>query len=275
MRRAIIPLLLAGLLIAPARAAEPAAAPDPALVEAIVNKLERDGTLDRAVERALGRLAQKQQETQRQQQLAAQAKAAERARSARKVVPGRDHIRGNAAADVSLIEYSDFECPFCKRFHPTPGAALQRHAGRVNWVWRHFPLGFHDPAARREAIASECAAKLGGNEVFWKYADAVFAHTRSNGQGLAEGKSEAALAEELGIGRDAFARCFTDPGIARRVDEDIAEGNTVGVSGTPATIVRNNRSGESVWVVGAQPAEALDAAIGQVLGGKGRERRQP
>lgn len=275
MRRPIIPLLLAGLLVASARAAEPAAAPDAALVEAIVNRIERDGTLDRAVERALGRLAQKQQETQRQQQLAEQAKAAERAKSARKVAPGRDHIRGNAAAEVSLIEYSDFECPFCKRFHSTPGTLMQRHGGRINWVWRHFPLGVHDPAARREAIASECAAKLGGNEVFWKYADAVFAHTRSNGQGLAEGKSEAALADELGIGGDAFARCLTDPGIARRVDEDIAEGNAVGVSGTPATIVRNNRSGESVWVVGAQPAEALDAAIGQVLGGKGRERRQP
>ncbi len=275
MRRPIIALLLAGLLITPARAAEQAAAPDPVLVEAIVNKLERDGALDRAVERTLGRLAQKQQETQRRQQLAAQSEAAERARSARKVEPGRDHIRGNTAADVSLIEYSDFECPFCKRFHATPGAVLQRHRGRVNWVWRHFPLGFHDPAARREAIASECAAKLGGNAAFWKYADAIFAHTRSNGQGLAEGKSEAALAEELGIGRDAFSRCIADPAIARRVDEDVAEGNAVGVSGTPATIVRNNRSGESIWVVGAQPAEALDAAIEQVLGGKGRERRQP
>lgn len=270
MRRLILAALLTGFNVASAQVAGQAAgvAPDPALVDAIVRKLESDGTLDRAVERALARLSQRQEEARRASEAQRQAQAQERAKAARKVTPGRDHIRGKAAAEVSLIEYSDFECPFCKRFHGTPASLLERHGGRVNWVYRHYPLAFHDPAARREAVASECAAKLGGNAAFWRYADALFANTRSNGQGLPEGKSEEAIAAELGLKRDEFSRCLADPKMALRVDDDLADGAAVGVTGTPATLVRNNRTGATEVVVGAQPAEALDAAIRRVLGAK-------
>lgn len=261
MRRLLLTTLLAGVMAVPGQAAETAAeaAADPALVDAIVRKLESEGTLDRAVERALTRVIERRQEAQRNAQVREQAQAA------RKVAAGRDHIRGNAKAEVSLIEYSDFECPFCKRFHDTPAAVLERHGGRVNWVYRHFPLAFHDPAARREAVASECAAKLGGNEAFWKYTDTLFRHTRSNGQGLAEGKSELTIATELGLKGDDFSRCLPDPAMIKRVDEDIADGNAIGVTGTPATLVRNNRSGATEWVVGAQPLAALQAAVERVL----------
>ncbi len=268
MKRLLLTTLLAGVMAVPGQAAETAAAatPDPALVEAIVRKLESEGVLDGAVDRALTRVIERRQEAQRNAQVREQAQAAERAKAARKVAAGRDHIRGNAKAEVSLIEYSDFECPFCKRFHDTPAAVLERHGGRVNWVYRHFPLAFHDPAARREAVASECAAKLGGNEAFWKYTDALFRNTRSNGQGLAEGKSELALAAELGLKGDEFTRCLADPAMAKQVDEDIADGNAIGITGTPATLVRNNRSGATAWVVGAQPLDALQAAVERVLG---------
>ncbi|MEZ5614797.1 MAG: DsbA family protein [Rhodocyclaceae bacterium] len=261
-------IVLAALLAGEPAASVQAAETDPALVDAIVRKIEADGILDRAVERSLTRLNERRQEAQRSAQARQRAQAAERARLARKVDPRRDPIRGKAQAEVSLIEYSDFECPYCKRFHGTPASVLERYDGRVNWVYRHFPLGFHNPAARREAIASECAANLGGNEVFWKYTDALFASTRSNGQGLPEGRSETGIAAELGLKPETFSRCLDDPQMAQRVDEDLADGTAAGVSGTPATLVRNNRSGVSEWVVGAQPAEALDAAIRRVLGAK-------
>ncbi len=256
--------------ITSAQAAEPKvkAAPDAALVDAIVRKLESGGTLDRAVERALGRVVASQQGSQRKTQEKQQAQAAKRAQLARKVVPNRDHIRGTAAADISLIEYSDFECPYCKRFHGTPSDVLKRHDGKVNWVYRHFPLEFHNPAARREAIASECAAKLGGNDIFWEFIDEVFANTQSNGKGLPEGKAEGVIAAELGMKPEEFSRCMEDSAIAKRVDEDSADGAAAGVSGTPATVVRNNRTGVSEWVVGAQPPAAFDAAIQRVLKAK-------
>ena len=253
-------------LLALAARADAAVVPDPALVDAIVHRIESDGTLDQAVERSLARVAQRQQEARRAEQERAHRQQLDRAKTARAVTSGRDHIRGDASAPVSLIEYSDFECPYCKRFHATPKALLERFGGKVNWVWRHFPLPFHEPVARQEALASECAAQLGGNDAFWKYADALFAHTRSNGHGLPEGQSLEALATATGLDGGAFSLCLKQDRPAKRIDEDAADGTKAGVSGTPTTVIRNNRSGATDVVVGAVPADVLAAAIERVLG---------
>ncbi len=84
-----------------------------------------------------------------------------------------DHVRGNQNARFALIEYSDFECPFCQRFHPT-ASQLIADMDNVKWVYRHFPLDSIHPQARELAKASECAAKEGGEEAFWKFADTVY-----------------------------------------------------------------------------------------------------
>jgi protein-disulfide isomerase len=260
-------LVLLTTLGALAQAAEPQAGvpPDPALVDAIVRKLDSDGTLDRAVERAITRVIQRQEEARRSTEAQRQAQSQERAKAARKVNSGRDHIRGEAGAEVSLIEYSDFECPFCKRFHGTPTSLMGRYAGRINWVYRHYPLDFHNPAAHREAIASECAAQVGGKEAFWQYADAVFNQTQSDGKGLPADDSVEVIAVRLGMNRARFMRCLEDPASAKRVDEDLADGAAVGISGTPTTLIRNNRTGVTEMIVGAQPPEALIAAVERVL----------
>src|SRR2546428_2124234 len=262
-------LLLALVTItgASAQGAEPQAGakPDPALVDAIVRKLESDGTLDRALERAITRVIQRQEETRRSSEVQQEAQAQERAKAARKVNAGRDHIRGEAWAEVPLIEYSDFECPFCKSFHGTPMALMGRYAGRINWVYRHYPLDFHNPAARREAIASECAAQVGGNEAFWQYADAVFNQTQSDGKGLPADNSVEVIAVRLGMNRARFMSCLEDAASAKRVDEDLTDGAAVGISGTPTTLIRNNRTGATEMIVGAQPPEALIAPVERVL----------
>jgi len=84
-----------------------------------------------------------------------------------------DHVRGDRNADVLLIEYSDFQCPFCQRFHPTAQQALDENK-EVALVYRHFPLDQLHPLARPAALASECVAEIGGDEAFWKFADEVF-----------------------------------------------------------------------------------------------------
>lgn len=272
MKTLIALVLLVVSAMAPAVGAEPAsrpgAEPDPALVDAIVRKLEADGTLDRAVERAIERYVKRQREAQQSAQAEEESALRAQAKSARPVSPRRDHIRGNPAAAVSIIEYSDFECPFCKRFHATPGELARRFGDRVNWVYRHFPLDFHNPAARREAIASECAAKLGGSDAFWKYTDAVFEHTLSNGKGLPAEHSEAALAARIGLNGPAFADCMKDPAMAKRVDEDFADGAAVRISGTPTTLIRNNRTGATEVVVGARSSDFIAPIIESALGGK-------
>ena len=93
-----------------------------------------------------------------------------------KQVDGDDHIRGSAEAKVKLIEYSDFQCPFCKRHHPV----MQELASTYNendfaWVYRHLPLTSIHPQAQPLAEASECAEEIGGNDGFWAFADSVMA----------------------------------------------------------------------------------------------------
>lgn len=90
-------------------------------------------------------------------------------------ITSADHIFGNPNAGVKIVEFSDLQCPFCARFHPTLKQIIQEYDGQVAWVYRHFPLASIHPSARPAAIGSECAAELGGNNAFWKFVDAVFA----------------------------------------------------------------------------------------------------
>jgi len=86
----------------------------------------------------------------------------------------KDHVRGNRSAKIKLVEYSDFECPFCQRFHLTAKQVLDEYGNDVAWVYRHFPLDQLHPKARPTAEASECVYELGGDEAFWKFTDEVF-----------------------------------------------------------------------------------------------------
>ena len=269
-----VALLALGVLLAVdarAQAREPAAKskePDAALVDAIIRKMESSGALDAAVDRAIERYVKRREQARQAEEAQQQAELKARAKNSRPVDAKGDHIRGNASAEISLIEYTDFECPFCKQFHGTPKALMDRYGGRVNWVVRNFPLPFHDPAARREALAAECVARLGGNDAYWKYADAVFANTKSNGAGLPEDKSVEKLAESIGIQPTALGKCMNDEAVIKRIDQDVADGAAAGISATPTTIVRNNRTGTSETIAGAVPPDRLVPAIEQVLAGK-------
>lgn len=85
-----------------------------------------------------------------------------------------DHVKGDRSAKVAFIEYSDFQCPFCQRFHPTVQQITKEYARDVAYIYRHYPLDQIHPYARPAAVASECVAEIGGEEAFWKFADLAF-----------------------------------------------------------------------------------------------------
>ena len=88
-------------------------------------------------------------------------------------ISGTDYVRGNAGTRFALIDYSDYDCPFCKKFHPTAQKLLSEYKDKVNWVYRQFPLDQLHPNARIKSQAARCAGKLGGGDAFWKFTDAL------------------------------------------------------------------------------------------------------
>ncbi len=168
-----------------------------------------------------------------------------------------DHIRGDAKAPITLVEYSDFECPFCKRFHPVMQQLMQEYQGKVKWVYRHFPLSFH-ANAQKEGEAAECAGKLGGNDKFWAYTDKIFERTTSNGTGFAL-DALVPLAKELGLPETKFKSCLDSGEFTAHVQTDIQEGTSFGVNGTPTTFVNGQP------VEGAVPYAQLKAVVDSLL----------
>lgn len=180
-----------------------------------------------------------------------------------KPVSKADHIKGDfAKADVFLIEYSDMECPFCKRFHPTMEQVVQAYGTKVAWVYRHFPLSFH-ANAQKEAEASECVAELGGNTAFWKFTDLIYERTTSGGTGFALADLPA-LARESGVNEAKFKSCLDSGKYAQKVQQDMTEGQQAGVTGTPGTVLLT-RSGETRIISGAQPFEQVKATLDQYV----------
>lgn len=174
----------------------------------------------------------------------------------------KDHIRGDLKAELVLVEYSDLECPFCKSFHSTMNKIIKDYQGKVAWVYRHYPLDFH-ANAQKEAEASECVAELGGNEAFWKYVDAIFERTTSNGTGFALDKL-APLAKEIGLNEKKFKECLDSGRYTQMVKDQMEAGGRAGVQGTPNTFVVA-KNGKKDFIGGALPYEQVKAQIDALL----------
>ncbi|MDP3771137.1 MAG: DsbA family protein [bacterium] len=180
----------------------------------------------------------------------------------RPIDPRTDHIRGPANAVVKIIEYSDTECPFCKRFHPTMQQAVREYPEKVAWVYRHFPLRQLHSKAAKEAEATECANELGGNDKFWAYLDKLFEVTPAN-----DGLDPAQLpqiAADVGLDRAKFATCLSSGRYAQHVSDDEQDGVAAGARGTPYSILLGPK-GEKLPISGALPFDAVKQMIDGVL----------
>lgn len=181
-----------------------------------------------------------------------------------------DPVLGDKNAPVTIIEFSDYECPFCKRhFDETLPQLVKEYvdAGKVKIVYRDFPLSFHDPMATKEAVAANCAGKQGGDTVYFKYHDDIFTRTKSNGNGLSE-VDLTTIATDLGLNLSLFNTCLSDPAQTDEVKKDIADGTAAGASGTPTFVIGKTTSNGEIdgdLVVGAQPFVAFQAVIDPML----------
>lgn len=179
-------------------------------------------------------------------------------------VSDTDHIRGSRDAEVFIVEYSDTECPFCKRFHTTLKDVMKEYekSGKVAWVYRHFPLDQLHSKARSEAVALECAGELGGNEAFWKYTDRIYEITpANNGLDLAELPKIAAY---VGLDVNAFNQCLKSGKYDAKIEADVKNANDIGGRGTPWSVVVH-KGGKKYPLSGAQPLSSVKVIIDAAL----------
>jgi protein-disulfide isomerase len=170
-------------------------------------------------------------------------------------------VRGPAEAPVTLVEFSDFHCPFCKQVQATLRQILDRYPGKVKLVYRDFPIDSLHPQARRAAEAARCAQDQGK---FWEYHDLLFA-----GPARAAPEELERYAGQVGLDLAAFERCLSDNVHRAAVQRDLDEGTRLGVTGTPAFFI-NGRP-----LSGAQPLEAFVRVMEEELGRVAGPRRGP
>ena len=164
-----------------------------------------------------------------------------------------DHIIGSPSAPIVLIEYSDFQCPFCEVIYPTLKKIVDESKGQIAWVYRHLPLNSIHPQANPSANASECIAAQLGNNGFWQFAESLF-----NNQSQLSPAYYTQLAQQLGANMTQFNQCVSASTYQNRIDLDAQEVNSIGGTGTPYVVVLNTKTNKAAVIPGALPyAQAM------------------
>jgi len=170
---------------------------------------------------------------------------------ARTLVTSTDHIRGNADATVTMVVFSDYQCPYCSKFNTTLKQVMEDYSDRVKWIHKHFPMSYHD-YAESAAQAAECA---GDQNKFWEYGDALFENQASI-TGVEYLKT---LAGTLGLNTTDFNTCLDTAKYSDRISTELNLGTEIGIEGTPGGFVNN------LSIAGAISADNLVGLIETAL----------
>lgn len=166
-----------------------------------------------------------------------------------------DFIMGNSNAEITLVEYSDFSCSFCARYHPTMKKIVADYPGKVRWVYRHLPI-FNKPAA----VASQCVGNILGDKKFFEYADVLFDNQKDINAELL--KREAIV---LGITESQYDTCINDKDLNDKISRDFTTARVLaGFNATPYTVLIN-QEGEMYSFSGALPYEEVSALVESFL----------
>lgn len=148
-------------------------------------------------------------------------------------------------AKLAIVEFSDYECPFCQRHYNDTHKELVKNyvdTGKAILVFRDFPLSFHEPRASQEALAAQCVFDLGGNEKYFEYHDLIFENSISNGEGFSSDdaqqiKQMEEYAKQVGVDTKKWRECYDSNKFGEEIKKDLADGSAAGVTGTPGFII--------------------------------------
>ncbi len=179
-------------------------------------------------------------------------------------VTGKDFIRGNPNAPIMIVEYSDYDCPFCQVFHETMQQIMDEYAltGQVAWVYRQLPVAQLHPNAPKISEAALCVGKLAGNDSFWKFSDLVFSERDMNEPTNITRLTE--FATRAGAEKGAFEKCLQSGEMKDAVEASVAEGFGAGIQGTPHSVIMVGN--QQAVIEGAQPYAAVRQIIDNLIG---------
>jgi protein-disulfide isomerase len=223
------------------------------------------GTLQEDVERLKTELAEIKKQLADLRQLLSQ-RAAQPANVMVKVSVGDSPSLGQPDAPVTLVEFSDYQCPFCGRFFKQTFTALKTDyidTGKLRYVFRDFPLDTIHPQARKAAEAAHCAGAQGK---YWEMHDTLFKN-----QSALKVDNLKAFARDLGLDTDAFNACLDQGTYAEAVNQHLAAGSQAGIAGTPGFFIgKTSAEGtlEATFIKGAQPITAFRQVIDGLLEGQ-------
>lgn len=175
---------------------------------------------------------------------------------------GEIPLLGDAGAQLAIIEFSDYQCPYCKRFIDQTFDKLKANyidVGKVQYLTRDFPLSFH-PKAKGAAIAANCSLQ---QDAYWPMRAALFKNMKQLSDELYQ-----QTATDLSLDMTKFSACLSDPQVLSKVEEDMALGSSLGIRGTPSFVIgriENNQLVEPKLIVGAQSYEAFVLLLDELL----------
>lgn len=171
-----------------------------------------------------------------------------------------DHIVGNPGASVVIVEYSDIDCPYCKNFQESMEQVMTDYgpSGNVAWVYRHFPVIEAHPNSAAHAEAAECVASLGGDDLFFRFIDAL--HQAAPGDAQFDPKGYAAIITTLGLSLPDFESCVAGSKFEKRVADDFDNALAVGAVGAPFSVILI-KGHNPVPVSGYLPYDSLKQVI--------------
>ncbi len=184
---------------------------------------------------------------------------------AKQITSQETYVLWNPDADITWVEYSDLECPYCQKLHKawTIEEVMTAYDWNVNFVFKQFPLNFHANAPK-EAEAALCAWELGWADTYYSYIDAIFERTRWNGTGFAL-DALTPLALELWLDESMFKTCLDSGKYSSRVEAETAEWQTFGISWTPWNVLINNKTGKWDKLPWAYPTASFKEKIDSLL----------
>lgn len=168
----------------------------------------------------------------------------------------KDWLRGDKNAKATIVEFSDIDCPFCVRFHPTMQQVMANYGGQVNWVYRHFPLTTLHPEAFKKAVAAECVGELGGQEKFWAFLD----EDMTNKKPLAQIND---TISKIGVDVNKFTECLNSSKYDQKINDQAQDAQAAGARGTPYSVILSGNT--KTPINGALPYETIKAQLDSIL----------